>query len=35
MIVALAANSSPDPDHDDLFTLAVSVYQALQKAGLG
>jgi D-alanyl-D-alanine carboxypeptidase len=35
VIVALAAISSPDPDHDDLFTLAVSVYQALQKAGLG
>jgi hypothetical protein len=35
LIVALAANSSPDPDRDDLFTLATSVYQALQKAGHG
>ena len=33
IIIALAANSVPDPANDDLFTLAVSVYQALQKAG--
>ncbi|MGH3258741.1 MAG: serine hydrolase domain-containing protein [Streptosporangiaceae bacterium] len=35
LIVALAANSSPAPGRDDLFTLAGSVYQALQKARLG
>ena len=33
MIIALAANSSPAPGNDNLVTLAVSVYQALQKAG--
>jgi D-alanyl-D-alanine carboxypeptidase len=35
LIIALAANSQPVPDADDLFTLAGSVYQALQKARLG
>jgi len=35
LIIALAANSQPVSDQDDLFTLAGSVYQALQKAGLG
>jgi D-alanyl-D-alanine carboxypeptidase len=35
LIIALAANSNPGPGGDDLFTLATSVYQALQKAGLG
>ena len=35
LIIALAANSQPVSDQDDLFTLAASVYQALQKAGLG
>jgi len=35
VIIALAANSQPVSDQDDLFTLAGSVYQALQKAGLG
>jgi len=35
LIIALAANSQPISDQDDLFTLAASVYQALQKAGLG
>ena len=35
MIIALAANSDPGPGNDDLGLLAVSVYQALQKAGAG
>ncbi len=35
IIIALAANSSPAPGNDDLGTLALSVYQALQKAGAG
>jgi D-alanyl-D-alanine carboxypeptidase len=35
LIIALAANSQPVSDQDDLFTLAGSVYRALQKAGLG
>ena len=33
IIIAVAANSDVDQGNDDLFTLAVSVYQALQKAG--
>lgn len=33
VIIALAANSQPAPGNDNLGTLAVSVYQALQKAG--
>ena len=35
IIIALAANSDPAPGNDDLGTLALSVYQALQKAGAG
>ncbi len=35
IIIALAANSGLGGVNDDLFTLAVSVYQALQKAGAG
>ncbi len=33
IIIALAANSAAGPGNDDLGTLALSVYQALQKAG--
>ena len=33
IIIALAANSDPAPGNDALGTLALSVYQALQKAG--
>jgi len=33
IIIAVAANSNVDPGNDDLGMLALSVYQALQKAG--
>ncbi len=35
LIIALAANSNPGPDADDLFALAGSVYQTLHRARLG
>jgi D-alanyl-D-alanine carboxypeptidase len=35
LIIALAANSQPVPDQDDLLTLAASVYHAWQEAGRG